>query len=399
MKLKLIVLFAICLCFSCVKEFPLENIAYDKLVVVDGIVTNENKRHEVTLSYTSILNSTEASSLNPIEGADVYVLDSDGNKFQYEATSPGNYSAIMPFKGVRGTSYQLRFTLTDGTEYESKETILLSSPPISSIYPQFTSKLQTASNREEPGVQFYINSKPENNEQIYFRYEWEETFKVVTPFVSIFGYDLDTREWYRREKTVNECYQTNYSEEIILATTSTNDNNQLSEIPVNFVSIAPNRITSDNLRNRYSIKVKQYAISSEDYNYYQRIKKLEDDTGTLFDQQLGSVIGNIININKSNAQVLGNFEVAGVSEKRAFFNPEDYGDSFEKPPYRYHCGLEEIQSTSEDSLYFYMSQGSYEIISVENVPINNFVFRFATKRCTDCSWFAEIKKPDFWIDE
>lgn len=403
MRIKLVGLIVmIGMTFSCVNEFPLENKQYDRLIVVDGVVTDEAKNHTVSLTYTAPINSSDDNSVLPVQGAEVYVVDSDGNTFPYAENTSGHYVSVDVFAGVAGKSYQLKFTLSDGSEYQSAETVLIKSPSITSIYPDFTRKLISDLNEDAPGVQFYLNSKPDTQEQVYFRYEWEETVKLKTPFISLFGYDKDTGEAFRRTETdvnVNECYITSESERLILATTTTNANNQLNEIPINFVPTKSDKIIADQLRNRYSIQVTQYAISAEDYNYYQRIKKLDDDTGTLFDQQLGSVNGNIVNRGDDKEVVLGNFEVAGVSKKRNFFDPDDYGDSFDSPKYRYSCDEDNMVISSPDSLSYYMDKGGYQIITKEAVPVNQTVYRLGILRCTDCTWFADSKKPDFWIDE
>ncbi|HET8859989.1 DUF4249 domain-containing protein [Marivirga sp.] len=400
MKIKLLsLLILVGVSFSCINEFELTGLTYDKLLVVDGILTDELKQHHVRLTYTSPINSDDENSSPPVSGAQVSILDSDGNIYSYIETSNGNYVSEIAFRAMPGKSYTLQISTIDGNEYISTETELISSPSIGSIYPELTFKLLTDLNRTAPGVQFYIDSKPENEEQIYFRYEWSETFKVITPFKSQFDYNPQTGDYFLRENKIDVCYQTNYSDEIILGNTNSNANNQLTEVPVNFVALGPNRNTSDYLRNRYSIEVTQYAISADDYNYYQRIKKLDEDTGTLFDQQLGSVRGNIKSLSDEEELVLGNFEVAGVSRKRAFFDPEDYGENFEVPDFRYFCGIDEIMTVSNDSLSYYMDQGFYRIISVVSIPINDEEIRLSSRGCSDCTWYADSEKPEFWIDE
>lgn len=390
---------------SCVNEFSLEGLNYDRLIVVDALLTDETKRHEVKLFYTLPVNSPEDGSNNAVRNANVSVNDSQGNSFIYREDSPGIYISEDAFAAIENVSYQLEITTTNGDIYQSNQTEIIKSPEISEIYPKFMNKIDRKYNDVLSGIQFYINSFPSQENQKYFRYEWEHTYELITPFVSIYDFDYETNTAFLREQSIKTCYVTEYSQEIELANSSSNQNNMLNEIPINYIMLGPYRSESDILRNRYTIQVKQYALNVEDYNYYQQIKRLTDDNGTLFDRQLGSVVGNMRNINDEDELILGNFEVAGVSIKREFFSPNDYPEPYERPRYRFNCGLGDMRTIPTDSIAFYMNNfGGYRIINIDSSiviggPVSGPIALLGTDRCTDCTIYGSLERPDFWIDE
>ena len=80
---------------SCTEEMTMDLPEGRKVPVIEGSITNEYKRHEVVLSYTSEFYSSERDM---ISGAKVYVVESAGYQgsgdtvyFHEEADRPGHY--------------------------------------------------------------------------------------------------------------------------------------------------------------------------------------------------------------------------------------------------------------------------------------------------------------------
>ncbi|MFY0602085.1 MAG: DUF4249 family protein [Cyclobacteriaceae bacterium] len=141
------------------------------------------------------------------------------------------------------------------------------------------------------------------------------------------------------------CFESNESNEIIIGNSVGSSKNRVAEQPVNFVSSF-----TDKHRNRYAIQAKQYAINESAFGFYRKLKESSESGGSLFDQQQGTIAGNIRSLDDPSATVLGYFEVAGVSKLRAFFDFADLDERLTFPSFRFKCDLSGLKETSRDTL-------------------------------------------------
>jgi hypothetical protein len=370
----------------CIVPYDIELTGFDQVVVVDGVVTTQFKKHKIILGYTFPIEYAQSSSL---QGAQVWVEDNVGTMYNFIENSPGEYYSELEFAARDDRDYQLFFKTEEGKLYQSDKNRPISSPPIDSIFNRYADIIPSNSSEQENGIQFFLDSHDPAGSAKHFRYEWEETYKIVTPYTSVLQYDIDRDEVIERETPINICYSGNTSTALILGTSVGSSVNRIAEMPIRFVSGE-----TDILRNRYSILVRQFAVNNGTYNYYQRIKDSER-RGSLFDEQQGSVIGNVSSVDNPAETVLGNFEVSGVSVKRVFF---DFADLDEQLlfPYRYSCTPDKIVGTSRDSLLFYVQRG-YNILTPPVLDADPQI-TLGLSYCTDCTTFASSIKPDFWID-
>ncbi len=109
-KVQFISLIILCLCFnSCVEEIELEPSSNNQLLVVDGQISNEFKKHEVSLSSSGFFNDT--SSHRMISGA--FLTISDGlNTYSLQEEQPGHYFTDS-IQGIPGRVYTLEIQYED----------------------------------------------------------------------------------------------------------------------------------------------------------------------------------------------------------------------------------------------------------------------------------------------
>jgi hypothetical protein len=82
---------------------------------------------------------------------------------------------------------------------------------------------------------------------------------------------------------------------------------------------------------RYSLLVKQFAISKAYYEYLRQLEEINQTTGSLFDPIPNEVIGNVHPSDGRDIPVLGYFHVAGQSSLRTFVNYLDLPPGFFTP--------------------------------------------------------------------
>lgn len=385
----------IALSWSCVEPFGIRSIDFDKAIVVEGRLTNEQKAHYVKLSYTRPIGERENA---PLTDATVWVEGDDGSKVAFAETEPGHYKCSEGISGEVGIGYQLFFTTPEGKQYQSSLQELIASPPIDSIYDGYAEKANTKTGEVKKGIQFFVDTHDETNTAQYYKYAWEETYEVYAPFPSYYEFSSNPDTAVARTQEVSPCYASAKSTAITLGTTAALTESRLSEMPVRYITNE-----TDRLRHVYSILVRQYVISAEAYGFYREILENNQDNQSLYDKQLGVVVGNITSVDDPDETVLGFFEVAGVSEQRAFFRFEDLDRRFPLPEVQYPCnGPDQLVAISTlDSLGYYVKGKGYGIISAEYCYTehceNEFNASLAPNYCTDCRFRGPSTKPDFWI--
>ena len=102
---------------SCTEDIIMEVPEGRKVPVVEGSITNECKRHEVILSYSSELYSMEDSEM--ISGAEVYVTSRNDTIWYYEQEDkPGHYLTDS-VAGIKNRRYHLEIIAEENTLYST----------------------------------------------------------------------------------------------------------------------------------------------------------------------------------------------------------------------------------------------------------------------------------------
>ena len=384
-RLAIITLFTAIFHQQCTIPIDPESFEYKPSIVVDGFITNEIKQHTLQLKYSDPI------SLNfgePIADAQVWVSINDQEVINYElAGFWGHYQSKYAFAAESGNSYRLHFILNDGREYESELVNYIDPVPIDSIYDRYAELAPDGSTSNEGGIQFFLDSYSENSNAQYFRYEWEEDYKIQTPYKASFIYKRSLGDIVPKTKPTNICYAHDVSKTILLGN-NVSTNHRMVEFPIRFISGE-----TDVLRNRYSILVKQYSIDANAYNFYKKFKQLNESGGSLFDKQAGPVPGNVKALDDPYEEIMGYFEVAGLSQKRVFFNYNDLDPIFTRPDYRTNCYMFPLEGSGPFSNPLDDVGRDFDVLGYsDGAPL------LADKTCTDCTGSGTTTPPDFWTE-
>ena len=169
--------------------------------------------------------------------------------------------------------------------------------------------------------------------------------------------------------------------------------------------------SSEKLSIRYSINIKEYALTQDAYTFWTLLKTNTEQLGSIFDAQPSASIGNIHNINNPNEVVIGFMSACSVSQKRIYINytdlPASYiADYLNNTPYnKYTCVLDTLYvattlpKTELDYLinsYPYAAQIPVDIL----VPFNPATLAGSATGgqppCVDCTLRGTNIKPAFW---
>lgn len=301
---------------SCTEPYTLQTNTFEDALVIEATITNELKKQEIKISRTFRLEEEEAQ----IEtNATVYVTDDLGNQYNFNEAN-GKYISEFEFQAIPNRQYQLFVSTSNGKQYTSNIEKLTTVNNLTSI--EATVKNKFGVN----GVDITANSFDPTNSSKYYRYEYEETYRFSVPFWAsdslIINTDPDLPLVFvkaSRSSPSKTCFKTDKFTDIILGNTTGLNEDRVKDFSVRFLS-QENFIIAD----RYSILVRQYIQNLAAYTFYKTLKDLSATGSVLTPSQPGFFSGNISSVENKNEKVIGFFDVSTVSEKRIFFNYDDF---------------------------------------------------------------------------
>ncbi len=386
------------LLLGCVEEVSFETDALENALVVEATITNENKYQEIRLSRTYRF---EDNGPTAETGASVSIQRDGGTIGFQETSEPGVYRSSTAFAAQSNSSYQLLITTNDGIDYMSSPTQMATEVAIDELYAE-----RGESDLGVNGMFIYVDSFDPTGQANYFRYEYEETYKIVAPLWNTTSMiEIEdppcTVELGTREQEERVCYNTVLSTDVNLANTSGLSESRVQRHLIRFMD-------SDNyiISHRYSILVRQYVQSQEAYTYFKLLSDLSESESLLSQNQPGFFDGNVRSENNSDEKVVGFFEVSSVSEKRLYFNYEDFYPNESLPPYPSGC----TEMAPESGIAALPEACNLLVVAVRNneirfVRINdnpNDIFPgpyiVVARACGDCTALGSNIEPDFWVD-
>jgi hypothetical protein len=354
---------------SCISPFTPEIETQTRYLTVNGLVTDANRRYEINLTLSRPLDETAAVA--PARGAEVSVQDDQGHIWNFTEKGPGRYlSDSTLFRGVPGQIYTLRIE-HEGKQYESAPCILRPASPIDTIVYEILDREINASGETEKVVRVALNTYDPAKDNHYFRWTFLETWEIHLPF-NLLTYETAV------------CWTSEESHSILIANTEALSEDRITDFPLTVFNNS-----TDRGQYKYSMLAFQYSINYEEYEFWDNVKKVSENTGGLYDVIPAAVPGNVRCITDPEELVLGYFSVSGVSSKRViirsplivpdlYFDKCAYGDIAPRSPFP-GLGIN-VWAVHE----YGKPDGSVVWMITMNIA------------CSDCSYFASNVKPDYW---
>ena len=313
MKITANILYIIIFCVStsCVDPVQLEVAGEEKFLVIEGQITNLEESYKVRIFESAQQKSGKINFTNPISNAEVKIWSQDGEYVILNEDQPGQYmSKIGELVGQTGIQYYLEVKLSDGKEYRSTPEHIDQVTPISNVSFKFLP--------EEQLNQF---------ENIIIK-------NMLKVFVDVEL--IDQREETFLKWDVNGEYQFNEYKfpgpDVVNRTCYVYDNLPLGDVEILKASskdqISVSKIGIKSIRvnhkfaSNYCFHIRQETLSPGAYDYWEKIKKITESEGSLFEDPFGKVKGNITNVNDSSDQVMGYFSASGIAMEKAFVPTE-----------------------------------------------------------------------------
>ena len=360
-------------------EIPQEIEGY--LVVESGIDLS-NGKGEIILSRTKALDAVNQKTFET--DAEVWLEGEDGNQFSLLEEYKGFY--VADFQALStDQEYRLHIITADKEEFQSDYIPIKIAPEIDSL----TWKA------DEDGLVFFVDTHDDTNETKYYQWEFIETSEYNSFFFTNGFYEEDNHLVVERDQETQNiyiCWAENLSQSIILANTANLTNDIISNKKVH--TLPPD---SWKHRFKYSILVKQYALTVAEYDYWYRLQQSNENQGSIFDAQPSNIGSNIKSLTRPDSPVFGYFSLNASSQKRVFIRQTDlpsWERGFNIP---HDCKPNDavfvsIQDFYADPFAYNIAEIIYNlfgiIIGINDAPIE----------CIDCSYAdrGSTIRPDYW---
>jgi hypothetical protein len=347
-------------------------------LVIEGYVS-ANGPAELHISRSIPLNDT-ARLINETL-AKVQLQGKDNTTYALGESAGGMYTNTQLTLN-NSLQYRLYIKTKDGKEYASDYVNVKTAPAIDSV----------GWLRENGGLQFYINTHDPKNNTWYYRWETEETWEFHSSYLSALDFNrnpVSNRiigvKWRRPdmlpEYSWYTCWKNENSTNIILGSSA---KLSIDSIHKSLVYIEPG---SWKLSVLYSLLVKQYALSKEEYEFLSKMKSNTEETGSIFGHQPSELKGNIHCLTNAAEPVIGYFGIANRQEKRIWIRQSDV------PDWRYYMQCESYEVPVDSAEYY---QGYMPTMPVTYGPAGIETYLGVVPVCVDCRIRGTNVKPSFW---
>ena len=366
---------------GCVDPYAPEVDFDQESLVVEALITDQAGWQVIYLSRSTPVNESGSHT-----ETDAYVSISDdlGRTTEFIEQDPGAYHAWMSADEL-GTemTYRLNIVTSDGEVYESEPEMFSSqSPAIDHLYWEFETSGTSDRNEKVNGIRFYLDLEAEEDQGRNFRWELVETWEYNAAHPIHYYYDGILHEW-PDSFSYHTCWYTGKIDQIYTASTRNAESNTITGFPLNYVSEGSPRLST-----RYSLQVLQYSLNDEAYDFWERIKEQNQESGGIYERQPDHVSGNMYNMNDLEEYVLGFFNMCTVSETRVFV---DSVAGLEYPPV--DCELEYIMHPAAVPPGMRIP---FFLVSFNPLRVGP-PYGVGTNLCFDCrNGGGTIFKPEFW---
>ena len=370
---------------SCTKSYTPKIVAGNlNYLVVEGFINIGNDSTIFNLSRTVKVNAGVDTAVET--GAILNIEGNDNKSYPVPELGKGKY-------GVAGLSldntkqYRLRIKTTDGNSYLSDFTKAKLTPPIDSVgYTQLSN-----------GIQVYVNTHDPNNNTLYYRWAYNETWEFHAFYPSFYYSDGSAIQQRTPDRLNFYCFTNTASTSITLGSSAKLKQDVIYHLPIIFIPA-----TSEKIESRYSILLKQYALTSDEFNYWQSLQKNTEKIGSIFDSQPSEIQGNIHCISNPSLPVVGYVGSTNMQSKRVFIAKTELPTKW-IATYPYTCPLDSFfycrpPYCINDVAAHLIPQPSEEvpttaIFGSDGLPVG-FLGSFNT--CIDCTIRGTKQKPSFW---
>ncbi|MBC8112283.1 MAG: DUF4249 domain-containing protein, partial [Verrucomicrobia bacterium] len=278
--------------YACVEEYNINVPQAEKLLVVDGLITDDTTAYTVTLTETSPFVTQPASTrpvINPVRDAVLTIKDDQGNEEILAESEPGIYTSKGIHKGglqgVAGRKYHIEI-VRNSKKYVSQPEMLKPAQVIDGLFAEFN-----AINEEsrKKGHEVFINTKDAVNQDDYYRWSWT-AYYAFTSDCNATPSDAVCNQQYAGLRCLPSCYmKIDERRFTILVDSDDLFNGKTFVKPLGFVPF--------NSKGKVLFTAQQFSLSQKAYNFWKLVYEQSRLSGSIFDKPPAFIQGNVSNEN------------------------------------------------------------------------------------------------------
>ena len=349
-------------------------------LVVEGFI-NISGKTDIMLTRSS---GVDTPLLIPEPGAEVDIQMQNGPNYFLTEGIGGHYTDSLALDP--GQQYRLHIKTSNGKEYVSDYSVVKITPPIDSVNWTGTSNSVTGNQ-----INIFVTTHDDQSQPGYYQWQYEETWKYDAKYSSVLEYQSGSLILRPDSDLFYTCWKTDLSTEINIANTEKLSSNVIYQYPLTQIPYN----SSDKLISRYSILVKQYALTSDWYEWNQKIKKNTEQLGSIFDAQPSQTGGNIHSVTDPGETVIGFVGCTTETERRIFIDRSEIPRGTISDGYDF-CEPDTVGLSKED-IDNHFQPGFLIPITYAYVKGALVGIQSSTVGCVDCrAKGGTTVKPPFW---
>ncbi len=284
---------------SCVDPYDPKLIGGEKYLVFEGTLTDAPGPYRFALTLSAGYNSIESVYEERVQGAKIWVTDGAGTRIDFIDDGQGNFDSPAGFRGKEGRIYTLTVDY-DNQTYRSDPETLRPVPPIDTVYTSFR---RIATPGTKINGEFLVNLDVDDPiGENYYQWDWVH---YERPNFCIIINASGVNYWKR---CCTPCWNiVNSAGKILIASDRLVDGRRLTGQQI---AAAPNDDFSP-----YYIKIGQQSLSRGAYQYWQTVRNLTGNVGSVFDIPPATLTGNLHEEKGGGRSILGYFQVSSRKER------------------------------------------------------------------------------------
>ena len=355
-------------------------------LVVDGFL---NSRGVTTIKLSRTYAISTAAVAPTETKAIAYLEEEAGPRTLLREAPLGTYTSPTAPTLNPTKRYRLHLNTLGGQEYASDFVPVKNTPPIDDLSWRV----------ENDGLNILLSAHDPANDTHFYRWDYVETWEInpiYRPQVEYRAGTLDFPDISVPYPT--KCWGTVPSTTVLLTNTTPLSQDVVAD---RVLRVLPP--TSERLNTRYSLLVQQYALTREEFAYWDLLRKNTESIGSLFDPQPAQLTGNVHCLSAPAELALGFVSAHSVVEKRLFVDRRDLPRTWPTP-----SGYEACYPP--DTVWLYKPPLKYPLQALDSyfgpngifIPItpliNGSIIGYTGKApgCVDCRRRGSAVKPSFW---
>ncbi|WP_121808592.1 DUF4249 domain-containing protein [Mucilaginibacter kameinonensis] len=360
--------------------------APNSYLVVEGVINNGSDSTIVRLSKT--VNISGNAQTSGVDNCTVSVEGEGGGTYTLIPQGSGIY-AITGLSLDVSKKYRLHILTNDSKEYASDYVEVKKTPPIDSL----------GFNIKNNNLQLYANTHDATNNTRYYRWSFEETWRFHSKYQSAYMVDPTKKGVVVRPPSESSyyCFAGDKSSSIVIGSSAKLLQDVIYQQPLTTIAS-----TSEKIELRYTILLKQYALTKEAYQFWENLKKNTEQLGSIFDAQPSQLTGNIHNLKDPAEPVIGYISATNIQSKRVFIDNADIPHDW-APTYPYDCGPPDSalyvnpKTKQNDVLNIIVNGNAIPLLEITQ-KLDIIGFTYSTIECSDCRIRGRVQAPSFWIE-